>query len=106
MTGETRKPERHGPEWSSVLRGLVYEAHAAKGTDEYEAKVEAIVDAWYLWPLAEAEIYLHHARERVLRVSNEIEAAELGWYDDVFEQIDERRLERLTRRYVELARVA
>jgi hypothetical protein len=70
----------YGPEWDAVLRGLVFEAHALKDSDEFDAALHAIVDAHAAWPLAEMLFYLDDARELLA----ESEQAELDWYDEVF----------------------
>jgi len=74
----------YGPQWDEVLRGLVYEAHALQGSDEFESALHAIVDAHAAWPLAEMLFYIDEARELLA----EGEQAELDWYDAVFASTD------------------
>ena len=80
-----------GPEWDQVLRALVFDAFDKRGTDEFDAALEAIVDAYYMWPLAEAEMYLDRAREIADKAAEAEKFAEERWYELVFESIDARR---------------
>jgi len=45
-----------------LRRAAVYKAHAAKGTEAFDAACRDIVDGWMLWPLIEAERELENAR--------------------------------------------
>lgn len=74
-------------EWDQVLRGLVFEAWAAKETDDFDAAVHRIIDAHAVWPLAEAEWYLDRAAELIA----EGEQEDLEWYEAVFASFDRKR---------------